>query len=294
MRTRPTTHRKPDTRRPAGLPGSPRFEVLPLPGITDEVPEHLPAHATVTVTASPRQGMSATIDCAVALALRGMHVVPHLSARLVPDEATLSSTLDTLANSGVEELFVVGGDAEQPVGEYTSALELLQAIAAQDHGFRIGVAGYPEPHPLISDDVAVQAMWDKREYASYIVSQMCFDARALLTWVRRVRHRGVDLPILVGLPGPASTSKLLRVGSKIGVGQSTRVLRKHRGGLRHLASPRPWRPAQLLRDLAPAFADPTYGLQGLHVYTFNDVATAGRWWQAAASDDQEATPTLDQ
>src|SRR5699024_11479619 len=79
MRTRPAIRRKPDTRRPAGLPGSPRFEVLPLPGITDEVPEHLPAHATVTVTASPRQGMSATIDCAVALALRGMRSEEHTS-----------------------------------------------------------------------------------------------------------------------------------------------------------------------------------------------------------------------
>src|SRR5699024_9610859 len=69
MRTRPTTHHRPDTRQPVGLPGPPRFEVLPLPGIAEEVPEHLPAHATVTVTASPRQGMSATIDCAVALAL---------------------------------------------------------------------------------------------------------------------------------------------------------------------------------------------------------------------------------
>src|SRR5699024_6820959 len=172
-------------------------------------------------------------------------VGPHLSARLVQDEATLATTLDTLANSGVEELFVIGGDALEPVGEYSSALELLQAISAQDRHFRIGVAGYPEPHPLISDDVAVQAMWDKREYASYIGSQMCFDARALLTWVRRVRHRGVDLPILVGLPGPASTSKLLRVGSKIGVGQSTGVLGKRRGWLRDLVSPRPWGPSEL-------------------------------------------------
>src|SRR5699024_4293686 len=130
MRTRPTTHHRPDTRQPVGLPGPPRFEVLPLPGIAEEVPEHLPAHATVTVTASPRQGMSATIDCAVALALRGLHVVPHLSARLVQDEATLATTLDTLANSGVEELFVIGGDALEPVGEYSSALELLQAISA--------------------------------------------------------------------------------------------------------------------------------------------------------------------
>lgn len=294
MLMRSSTHHRPAERRPVGLPGPPRFEVLPLPGITDEAPGSLPADSTVTVTASPRQGLAATIDCATNLALQGMHVVPHLSARLIKDEAALKTTLDTLATSGVEEIFVVGGDALEPVGEYTGSVELLESIAQMEHGFRIGIAGYPEPHPLISDDVAVQAMWDKRQYASYIVSQMCFDARDLLTWVRRVRRRGIDLPILVGVPGPATTRKLLQIGSKIGVGQSTRLLRKHRGGLRHLASPVPWRPTKLLQDLAPAFADPTYGLQGLHIYTFNDVAAAGRWWQEASSGDREAAPTLDQ
>lgn len=292
MRSRPNLHHQADTPTPIGLPGTPRFEVLPLPGITDKVPAHLPADSTVTVTASPQQGMAATIDTAVALALQGMHVVPHLSARLIQDESTLETTLDTLANSGVAELFVIGGDALEPVGEYTGAMELLESIAALGRGFRIGVAGYPEPHPLMSDDVAIQAMWDKRQYASYIISQMCFDARTLLTWVRRVRQRGVDLPILVGIAGPSSPGKLLRIGTKIGVGQSTRVLHKHRGVLRHLASPKPWRPTHLLQDLAPAFADPSYGLKGLHVYTFNDVATAGRWWQEAASG-HEAASTAD-
>ena len=120
-------------------------------------------------------------------------------------------------------------------------------------------------------------------YASYIVSQMCFDSRTLLAWVRRLRERGVDLPVLVGIPGPTSTGRLLRIGTQIGVGESARVLRKHRGGLRHLVSPAPWRPNQLLRDLSPGFTDPEYGLQGLHVYTFNDVATAGRWRQEASN-----------
>ena len=265
-----------------------------MPGISDTVLESLPSRATVTVTASPRQGNEATISTAVSLAMQGMYVVPHLSARMIQDEAALKTTLDTLTAAGIKELFVVGGDVAEPVGEYTSALDVLPTITQSGHGLRIGIAGYPEPHPLIDGDVALQALLDKRPYASYVVSQMCFDARALLTWVRRLRERGVDLPVLVGVPGPATAGKLLRIGTKIGVGESTRVLRKHRGGLRHLASPVPWRPNQLLRDLAPGFTDPDYGLQGLHVYTFNDVVAAGHWWQEAARGDQEAAHTLDQ
>ena len=240
-----------------------------MPGISDTVLESLPSRATVTVTASPRQGNEATISTAVSLAMQGMYVVPHLSARMIQDEAALKTTLDTLTAAGIKELFVVGGDVAEPVGEYTSALDVLPTITQSGHGLRIGIAGYPEPHPLIDGDVALQALLDKRPYASYVVSQMCFDARALLTWVRRLRERGVDLPVLVGVPGPATAGKLL-------------------------ASPVPWRPNQLLRDLAPGFTDPDYGLQGLHVYTFNDVVAAGHWWQEAARGDQEAAHTLDQ
>lgn len=279
---------------PIRLPGLPRFEVLPLPGITDAVREFLPPQATVTVTASPRQGHEATVSTAIALAQQGRHVVPHLAARLIRDEAALRTTLDSLTTSGVTEAFVIGGDAVDPLGEYTSAVDLLPTITQMGHGLRIGIAGYPEPHPLIDDDVVIQAMWEKYPHASYVVSQMCFDASTLLTWVRRMRQRGVDLPVLVGVPGPTSVTTLLRVGTKVGVGESTRVLRKQRGVLRHLASPLPWRPTQLLQDLAPGFADPDDGLQGVHVYTFNAVGAAGRWWREMSDSHQEAARTLDQ
>lgn len=282
-----TSRRTPRADRAPRAPGrgwgEPRFEVLPLPGIEEEVVRHLPPGATVTVTASPRRGMPATLECATRLAERGVRVVPHLSARLVADEAELKSLLDDLVTAGVGEVFVVGGDSGRPTGDYAGALDLLQAMAHLGHDLVVGVAGYPESHPAIPDDVAVQAMWDKRVHASYIVSQMCFDARVLRAWVRRVRERGVQLPIRVGVAGPASTRQLLRISARIGVGESTRVLTHHGRGLWRLATPGAWRPDRLLDDLAPVLADPAYGVQGLHVYTFNDVAAAGRWWREATN-----------
>lgn len=262
----------------------PRFEVIPLPGVEEEVRRHLPPHATVTVTASPRRGLAPTLEVASRLALQGVHAVPHLSARSVADEAELADILERLASAGVREVFIIGGDPKEPAGDFAGALDLLQAMQRLGHEFTVGVAGYPETHPKISDDVTVQAMWDKRTHASSIVSQMCFDAQVLLEWVRRVRRRGVVLPIRVGIAGPATTSQLLRVSARVGVGQSMRVLSHHRSGLWRMAQPGTWRPDGLLQDLAPAFADPAYGLQGLHIYTFNAVAAAGRWWQDATTN----------
>lgn len=255
----------------------PRFEVIPLPGIEDEVLQHLPAGATVTVTASPRRGLGPTLELATRLALRGVDAVPHLAARQVTGTTELRGILRDLDAAGVAEVFVVGGDLAEPVGEFTGALELLQAMDSIGHELTVGIAGYPETHPLIVDDVAVQAMWDKQAHAAYIVSQMAFEARVVLEWVRRLRRRGIVLPVLVGIAGPVGTTRLLRVGTRVGVGDSLRVLRKHRGMLRHL--PGAWTPGHLLDELDPAFADPGYGLAGLHVYTFNALPETARWWQ---------------
>ncbi len=276
----------------AGLAREPRFEVIPLPGTEDAVAEHVPPQATVTVTASPRRGLADTLDLTTRLALRGFHTVPHLAARMVADETDLAAILRDLTAAGVREVFVVAGDREEPAGDFTGALDLLQAMERIGHEFTVGIAGYPESHPEIPDNVTVRAMADKQFYASYIVSQMCFDSRVILNWVRRVRRRGVQLPIRVGVAGPVSTARLLRIGTRLGIGPSLRVLSHHRGGLRHLALPGAWRPEKLLQGLAPAFADPAYGLDGLHVYTFNAVADTVRWWQGLGSEQAPSTTEM--
>lgn len=255
----------------------PRFEVIPLPGIADDIDRYLPAGATVTVTASPRRGLAPTVQLARRLADRGIHAVPHLAARYVTDTAELTGIVHDLEAAGVREVFVVGGDLRDPVGEFSSALQLLRAMERIGHEFTVGIAGYPETHPLIGDDVLVRALGDKQHYASYIVSQMSFEARVVREWVDQLRHRGITLPVRVGIAGPVGTARLLRIGARVGVGDSLRVLRKHRGMVQHVSGS--WTPGRLLADLAPAFADPSYNLIGLHIYTFNALAQTAEWWR---------------
>lgn len=261
---------------------SPRYEVLPLGGIAERVAEHVPLDLTVTVTASPRKGLAATLAVAEQLAAQGRQgrVVPHLSARLIRDRAELREILQRLAGAGITEAFVVAGDAKQPAGCFHGALDLLVAMAELGHGLqRIGITGYPERHPFIDDDVTIQAMWDKRRYATYIVSQLCFNPKTIAAWVRRVRRRGVELPIHVGLPGPVDAAKLLRISSAIGVGESSRFARHHLTWLPHLLRPTGYRPTRLLAGLAGVLDDPALQVAGLHLYTFNEVAGTERWRQ---------------
>jgi len=275
----------------ADVLGAPRYEVLPLPGIEEEVAAHVPPQATVTVTASPRRGMGATIETAGRLASHGRRVVPHVSARLVRDEAHLKDMLDEVLALGIHEVFVIGGDADEPAGEFTGSLDVLLAMDRLGYELVVGIAGYPEPHPKIPDDLTVQAMWDKRRYASYIVSQICFRPAVVARWVERVRLRGITLPIYVGVPGPARTRQLLRVSHRIGVGESTRALAHHGRGMLRLAQPGEWRPDSIVDGIAPYLGLPHYGIDGLHMYTFNDVAATERWRRsmlARAHPGQEA------
>ena len=209
---------------------SPRYEVFPAKGTEQAVVDWVPAGMTVAVTASPAKGLDATIDLAERLAARGYRVVPHLAARSIAGDAHLAGIVTRLKACGIDDVFVPGGDAPHPAGPFDSALPLLERLAEIGNPFsRIGITGYPESHPKIHDDVTIQAMWDKRRYASYIVSNVCFDAARLGRWIQRIRTRGVRLPLYVGLAGPAERSRLLRMAAVAGASESARFITRHPG-----------------------------------------------------------------
>jgi methylenetetrahydrofolate reductase (NADPH) len=259
------------------------FEVIPLDGVEDEVLAHLPTDVKVTVTASPSRGLDATLELAERLTRAGYATVPHLSARLVRDRAELDELLDRARAAGVRELFVLAGDPPQPAGDFRGAAELLEAMGERRAEFdAIGITGYPESHHLISDEETIRAMFAKAPMATHIVSQICFDAATIAWWIGEVRRRGTELPIWIGLPGPVPRAKLLRVSTKIGLGESTRFLSHHRGWISRLLT-RQFKPDNLVRELAPHVTDPASRVGGFHLYTFNEIARTERWRQAALS-----------
>ncbi len=266
--------------RVAELLAAPRYEVLPFGDIEDSVLEHIPTDVTLTVTVSPRKGIEHTLDIAERLGKHGYSVVPHISARLVRDRGHLAEILQRVDAIGAHDVFVVAGDADEPAGEYGGAATLLEAIADLGHRFEdVGITGYPESHPVISDEATIQAMFDKARFATYIVSQICFDPGVTTSWIERVWSRGTRLPIYIGIPGAVPRAKLLRISSTIGLGASTRFLRRHRGWLTQAIRPGGFDPDPLIAGLASSLADPERKVAGFHVFTFNDVADTERWRQ---------------
>ena len=259
---------------------SPRYEVLPTEDVEERVLATVPREVTMTITASPRRGIDATLGLAERLAGHGYVVVPHLSARLIRDESHLKEVLAALASMGATNVFVIAGDAREPAGKFPDSVSLLEAIAATKHGLRdIGVTGYPERHSFIDDDLTIQAMWDKRRLATYIVSNLCFDPRMVKKWVTRVRRRGVQLPIHVGMAGVADPAKLLRVSTRIGVVDSARFLRGHSNWFLRTLQPGGYSPDRFITGLLPDLAAPDRKVAGLHVFTFNEIEPTEQWRQ---------------
>jgi methylenetetrahydrofolate reductase (NADPH) len=259
---------------------APRYEVLPTEDIEGMVVSHVPHEVTITVTASPRRGMDATIQLAGRLAGQGYKVVPHLSARLIRDAAHLKEILAAVDEMGVRDVFVIAGDASEPAGQFPDSVSLLEAMMQAGHGLRdVGVSGYPESHSFIDDDMTIQAMWDKRRIATYIVSNLCFDPRVVKKWVGRVRRRRVELPIHIGMAGVADPAKLLRISTRIGVVDSARFLRGHSNWFLRILQPGGYDPERFVNALLPDLAAPDRKVAGLHVFTFNEIEPTERWRQ---------------
>jgi methylenetetrahydrofolate reductase (NADPH) len=251
-----------------------RYEILPVDGIEEEVLAHVPREVKVTVTASPRRGLDATLDVTERLAAEGYQVVPHLSARLVRDGAHLDEIVGRLEAAGVHEAFVPAGDAAEP-GQFPDAASLLRVLHGR-HITELGITGYPESHHFIDDETTISAMFEKEPFATYIVSQICFDPATIAWWVGAVRERGTSLPIWIGVPGIVHDATLLRISMKIGLGESARFLRGHRSWLKPLVT-RTFSPDSLMRELEPLLGDPAANIAGLHVFTFNALEPTERW-----------------
>lgn len=261
------------------LIGRSRYEVMPTPKIVAMVTQHVPTDVTITVTAAQGKGMEATLATSLDLAKAGYSVVPHLAARMIHGRSELVEIVERLTAAGITDVFVPAGDATPPAGDYHQALDLLRDLDDLGRPFsHVGITGYPESHPTIDDDVTIQSMWDKRHYATHLVSNMTFSDEQLSRWIERVRRRGVTLPLLVGVPGPVERAKLLKMATVIGVGESMRFLKKQRSIFARIAAPG-FHPDKFVHRVSALSADPALAIAGLHIFTFNQVDVIEAWRQ---------------
>ncbi|PPF13286.1 MULTISPECIES: methylenetetrahydrofolate reductase [unclassified Rathayibacter] len=247
-----------------------RFEIIPADDIGERAARAFPdpSAVTLTVTSLPKHGTERTVDGAVALAGRGFRVVPHLAARNVEGRAALERVLERMGEAGIDEAFVISGDASSAAGTYSTSLELIRDAREISPGLALDIAGYPEGHPHLSDESIERHLRERAPFIRSIVTQMCFDVDAVVRYADRLRETGITADLWAGVPGPVERSRLLTLGARIGVGSSLGFLKRSTSVAGGLLRGRRFDPSAFVARLEAAAGD---RLAGLHVYTFNEL-----------------------
>ncbi len=259
--------------------------------------ECLAPGTTVNVTFLPGTDPSDTIAVAERLHNDGMRPVPHLAARSLRNADQLDELLTAFTTRcGVEEVLCIGGGVDNPVGDFSATIEVLESGLIQKHGIRhIGVAGHPEGSPDISDDEIAEALGAKNDLAKadgldlYIETQFCFEADIVLDWERRVRAAGNALPIRIGIPGPATIKTLFRFAQISGIGPSMRFVAKQAKNVAKLMTVQS--PHLLIAGLAEGMAtDKDCLIRHFHYYPFGGFARTAAYAGAIADGRLEMLP----
>lgn len=245
-----------------------RLEIIPSEGIVEKVTAAVPLGTTLTVTCLPHHGIGRTMRVAAQLAALGYTVVPHLAARALQQRSQLAGILRDCDAAGIREVFAIGGDSARAAGPYGGAMELMEDIAQYSGGgISIGVAGYPEGHPSVAGLDLLDALLEKQHLARHLVTQMCFSAPKIVDYVGLLRREGVELPVWAGVAGAVPRTKLVALGTKIGVGPSLKFLSRKGPLARRLLSGERYEPATLISELS---GHPDR-VAGIHFYTFNQL-----------------------
>ena len=235
----------------------------------------------------PRTNPMDMIAPAASLKRAGHIPVPHVGARHLESAAQLQRLAGRLRDAGVDRILIIGGDRAQPAGPFDSSLAVMQTGVFQRIGItRMAVGGFPEGNPHIPQKILDEALEQKVSLARNeglrlsIVTQFCFKAEPVIAWVRGVRARGIEVPIRVGLAGPATLLTLMRYAVRCGIGESLHVLKENPAFAKILVERGP---ESIIRGLAASIGEGDsrqLGIAGLHFYIFGGFRKTMDWIDA--------------
>jgi methylenetetrahydrofolate reductase (NADPH) len=261
-----------------------------VPGLL-EAKDSIPAGTKINVTFLGNEDLEMRVAAAKAVRDLGFIPVPHISARRLASRGQLEEFLSRLQDVGAtDSVFVVGGDPTTPEGPYEDSYDVIRTGLLLDYGVKeVSIAGYPEGHPDISDEVLWRALDEKslslvqQGLDATILTQFAFDTDPVLNWIDAVRDRGITSTIRIGTPGPAGIKRLLGFARRFGIGANAMIVKKYGFSLTNLMGTAG--PDKFVTDLSAMLADKaatapegaTTGPVKLHFYTFGGLLATADW-----------------
>jgi methylenetetrahydrofolate reductase (NADPH) len=212
----------------------------------------------------------------------GFVAMPHFPARIIQNSNTLDEWIKRYKNeANVEEALVIAGGANKPYGDFDSSIQLIETGLFDRNEFkRIHVAGHPEGNKDIDPDgsnknVSGALSWknefSKRTDASIaLATQFCFESEPVIKWINSIKEEGIDIPVHIGIAGPAKLQTLIKYSVECGVGASIRVLQKRAKDITKLL--KPYKPDTVLKELALyKNENPSFNIEQVHFFPLGGI-----------------------
>ncbi len=248
----------------------------------------LPAKTRVYIAHIDGTPIDDMVATAARLKAQGFDVMPHFAARMIRDKAMLADWIARYqGEAGVDQALLLAGGLDKPKGDFSDSMQMLETGLFDKAGFkRLHVAGHPEGNRDIAPDGSDRALldalrWkqafrDRSDADMAIVTQFCFEAAPVIAWADRLASEGIELPIHIGIAGPARLQTLIKFSVACGVGASLRVLQKRARDVSKLLLP--FTPERVIADLAAHKAThPDFNIERVHFFPLGGITASATW-----------------
>lgn len=257
--------------------------------------EILPINTRVYIAHLETENIATMVATAKRINEEGFTVMPHIPARIIQNQTMLNDWISMYqSEAGVKEALLIAGGSTKPVGDYDSSMQLIESGLFDKAGFkRLHIAGHPEGSKDIDPDGGMknvsEALSWKQEFSNRtdadmaIATQFCFDADVVNKWAKNIQEDGIDIPIHIGIAGPAKLQTLLKFSVECGIGASMKILTKRAKDLTKLLLP--YKPTQMLTDLSEYKSkDPTLNIEQVHFFPIGGIKQTTDWLKEVLDD----------
>ena len=250
--------------------------------------EVLPANTRIYIAHIEGTPFDEMLATAKKITDEGFIPMPHFPARIIEDKDMLESWLSQYSGeANVQEALVIAGGSKKPAGVFDSSIQIIETELFDKYSFkRLHVAGHPEGNKDIDKDsthtnVNKALSW-KNDYAKRtdaqiaIATQFCFDSEAIIQWANNLIDMNIDLPVHIGIAGPAKLQTLIRYSIECGVGASMKVLQKRAKDITKLLLP--YEPTSVINELAEYKSqNPDFNIEQVHFFPLGGTKTTANW-----------------
>lgn len=257
--------------------------------------EILPKNTKIYIAHLLNEDIKPMISTAKRLTDEGFVVMPHFPARMIKNKAMLNDWISMYKNeAGASEALLLAGGLPEPLGDYNSSIQLIESGLFDKAGFkRLHIAGHPEGNKDIDPDGGTKNVFEalslkqellkRTDIKTAITTQFCFDAEVVKKWADDIKNAGIDIPIHIGIAGPAKLQTLLKFSVECGIGSSIKVLTKRAKDITKLLLP--YKPTQILKDLAEyKVKDPEFNIEQVHFFPFGGVKQTSDWLEEVQNE----------